>query len=481
LLLSEKALSKKRENFKEFLLSQEKPFKIVCSTKAEEYDCVNTFYKIYSPNIVHSFDSIEIVNSVETPPLNIVRKNPYFFETENFCGAILKITKYPSLLKTHFLVNLLIPNTEICFSFFPVPQNDAIYLVRKKLSLLEGYLMFKAKNKLFNNSINVAENFNLEQLQQLYADLIANKEKLVFTNTLILVKAKTFSELQFVIKKVQYVLKQLQIQFEIANYEHHHLAQYFLDAQYLSAYDNMLMFATSTLSYFYPFMRISQSGTQILIGKDFLNNQKIVIDLSKLTNMFFFVLGIPGSGKSFAVKSIIKRLKDYKKIFILDVIGEYEIFNNLYNVKVINANFENFFLNTDFYDCFLIIDEAWKFFQSPIIKERLIEIIKSYRKRGVGLFIITQNLKDLKDDQLIEFLLNNCMNSVIMQINDYEINKLQEYLHLQPYVTKFISQLQRGQGYLKLGTQQYAFTPIFQQDEYHSFNTNFEERKGVIL
>ena len=82
-----------------------------------------------------------------------------------------------------------------------------------------------------------------------------------------------------------------------------------------------------------------------------------------------------------------------------------------------------------------------------------------------------------KDD--IELIIKNCANTLILHLTSLELQHISNYMNIPSHIIDYLSRIEKGQGWMTIGTKQYAFRPIFDDKEYLLFNTNYEEMKGV--
>ena len=409
--------------------------------------------------------------------IKIKESRKYISITENnekYFAKLIKIVQFPKMLSVGFINNLMIPDTEIAITIFPLPQEEAVKTVKKRLDTTEANVNWKASKN--PNQEFFVEDEIVEKLQKTMVDLMGNEEKLCMIGLYILIKGQTLEYLETKAKQISMLLDGMQIRFKFANCEHFNCFKNFRAYKEIDYVQDLKIFLTSAISNFYPFVRyVSEKG--ITIGYDYQNHQLIKINFSETFNNSFFIFGISGSGKSFAVKSIVKKVSAHKRIYILDITGEYAKMASK-NIVIISKDFEKFLLKTEFKDCLIVIDEAWDILKTDAVIKRVVAIAKGYRKKGVGVIICTQNLTDMSKDD-IELIIKNCANTLILHLTSLELQHISNYMNIPPRIIDYLSRIEKGQGWMIIGTKQYAFRPIFDNKEYLLFNTNYEEMKGV--
>jgi len=475
-----------RFKFKYLLNSLNEPSRLICKTELNQINKdtnINEpyYYLITNANIYENLrnSGIEYTQNKCPIPNNIQIKEHrnYISIIENgekYFAKSVKIVQFPQMLQIGFINTLMIPDTEIALTIFPLPQDEAIRTIKKRLDITEANVNWKA-SKTPNQEFFVEDEI-VDKLQKTMVDLMGNEEKLCMIGFYILIKGQTLESLEIKTKQISMLLDGMQIRFKFTNCEHFNYFKNFRAYKEIDYVQNLKPFLTSIISNFYPFIRyVSKDG--ITIGYDYQNHQLIKINFAEQFNQSWFIFGISGSGKSFAVKSIIKKISDHKKIYILDITGEYANLSSK-NIIIISKDFEKFLLDTDFKDCLIVIDEAWDILKTDTVIKRVVAIAKGYRKKGVGIFVCTQNISDTSKED-IELIIKNCANTLILHLTSLELQQINDYMNIPSHIIEYLSQIEKGQGWMTIGNQQYAFRPIFSNDEYLLFNTNYEEMKGV--
>lgn len=475
-----------RFKFKYLLNSLNEPIRIVCKTELNKIN-KGTNINQSSYSLITNSDVCENLNNsnleyiqIECSSANNIRveeHRKYVVIIENgerYFAKLIKIIQYPQMLLIGFINNLMIPNTEIALTIFPLPQDESIKIVKKRLETTEAIVNWKARKN--PNQEFFIEDEIVTKLQKTMIDLMSNEEKLCMMGLYILIKESSLELLETKSKQVSTLLDGMQIRYRYTNCDHFNCFKNFRDYKLIDHIEELKPLLTSVISNFYPFIRyIPEEG--IPVGYDYQNHQLIKLNFSKMFNLSWFIFGIAGSGKSFATKSIIKKISQYKKIYILDITGEYANLSSK-NIIIISKDFERFLLDTEFKNCLIVIDEAWDILKTDRVIKRVVAIAKGYRKRGVGVFVCTQNLTDM-DKEDIELIIKNCANTLILHLTSLELQQISNYMNIPTHIIEYLSNIEKGEGWMTIGTNQYAFKPIFNKEEYDLFNTNYEEMKGV--
>lgn len=488
-MATEEEQRQSRFKFKYLLNSLNEPSKIICKTTLNNinkdtpvnestYSLLtdsDIYENLRNSGMEYTQEECIIPNTIK---INEHRK--YIEVTENekkYFAKSFKIIQFPTMLLVGFINNLMIPDTEIALTLFPLPQDESIKVIKKRLDSTEATVNWKA-GKNPNQEFFVEDDI-VAKLQKTMVDLMGNEEKLCMMGLYILIKGETIEKLEIKTKQISMLLSGMQIRFKLANCEHFNCFRNFRDYKMIDYVRELKPFLTSVISNFYPFVRyVSDKG--ITIGYDYQNYQLVNANFTEMFNLSWFIFGISGSGKSFAIKSIIKKISEHKKIYILDITGEYAKLASK-NIIIISKDFEKFLLTTEFRDCIIVIDEAWDILKTDQVIKRVVAIAKGYRKRGVGVIISTQNLTDMNKED-IELIIKNCANTLILHLTSLELQHISNYMNLSPHIIDYLSTVEKGQGYMTIGTKQYAFRPIFDwKIDYPIFNTNYEEMKEVKI
>ena len=99
-----------------------------------------------------------------------------------------------------------------------------------------------------------------------------------------------------------------------------------------------------------------------------------------------------------------------------------------------------------------ILDEAWKFFTVPVIRNYLIKAAKTWRKHNGVLIMATQSPEDLKESNLLP-LLDSFPTKIFLANADADYGFYTEKFHLNPREVELIQTLiPKREGLIKTST-----------------------------
>jgi type IV secretion system protein VirB4 len=99
-----------------------------------------------------------------------------------------------------------------------------------------------------------------------------------------------------------------------------------------------------------------------------------------------------------------------------------------------------------------ILDEAWKFFTVPVIRNYLIKAAKTWRKHNGVLIMATQSPEDLKESNLLP-LLDSFPTKIFLANADADYDFYTQKFHLNPREVELIQTLiPKREGLVKTST-----------------------------
>lgn len=123
----------------------------------------------------------------------------------------------------------------------------------------------------------------------------------------------------------------------------------------------------------------------------------------------------------------------------------------------------------------LVIDEAWTLLRHGEQASYLFEIIKTSRKFGMGMTIITQEANDLLFSKAGRTILANTAWKVLLRQEPVVMKELAERFNLNQEEQNFILTAQKGEGLLFAMNDHIPITVLASEKEYHIITTNPDE------
>ena len=184
---------------------------------------------------------------------------------------------------------------------------------------------------------------------------------------------------------------------------------------------------TESLAVFMPFkvQEIMDKGG-IYFGENAISHNLIMCNKENLLNQSAFLLGVPGSGKSFSAKELMTflMLNTEDDILVCDPEGEYaplvEVMGDMGSVIHISAFFNS----------------AWR----------------QFRKRNAFPTAITQNVEYLLDSVQASTMLSNSEFIVMLNQAASDREKLGRLLNISNEQMNYITNVEAGSGLIKYGS-----------------------------
>lgn len=88
-----------------------------------------------------------------------------------------------------------------------------------------------------------------------------------------------------------------------------------------------------------------------------------------------------------------------------------------------------------------IIDEAWRFFRNPAIRQYIVEALKTWRKRNAAMVLATQSGDDLERSELLDIIVESCATRMFLANPYMDRTTYREVFHLNETEAALIAQL----------------------------------------
>lgn len=269
----------------------------------------------------------------------------YFKFDERF-GRVLYLKEYPRYLDVNFVSKLCDLNKNLMYSFdlVTIPTDEAVKEIEKKLLQVNTNITKWQQKQNENNNFSAVIPYDMEQqreeCREFLEDLTIRDQRMILGSMTIVHLADDKKELDNDTEILKSIARASTCELDIL---------YFSERQLLGL--NMTLpigvkplsiertLLTESAAAFMPFraQEIRDVGG-IWYGQNAITNNPILCNKELLQNPNAFVLGVPGSGKSFITKEeiefIIMRTDD--DILICDPEGEYDPIIKEFGGEVIN-------------------------------------------------------------------------------------------------------------------------------------------------
>jgi type IV secretory pathway VirB4 component len=87
------------------------------------------------------------------------------------------------------------------------------------------------------------------------------------------------------------------------------------------------------------------------------------------------------------------------------------------------------------------IDEAWRFFRNPVIRQYIVEALKTWRKRNAAMILATQSSDDLLRSEMLATVAESCPTKFFLANPGIDSEAYRQVFHLNGVETETIRSL----------------------------------------
>lgn len=269
-------------------------------------------------------------------------KNDYLMYDNNY-ARLLFVRQLPSSLADTILTNIAETNLNliVTVNIAAVEPDAAIKTVKRQLTSMRSDQIKKNK-KASQHGVYIdvtSDNLkhSLEEAEDLLDDLTSKNQKMFLTNLVVMVIAASFNELEANTEKIVAVLNKNVCTTATAFLQQEECLASVLPIGNCKL-DIRRTLITESTAVFMPFnaRKLTQEGG-MYYGLNSVNNNIIIFNRTNLINPNGFIIGSPGSGKSFGAKREMVNifLCTDDDIIIIDPEGEYANLCRALNGEVI--------------------------------------------------------------------------------------------------------------------------------------------------
>ncbi|WP_165423782.1 ATP-binding protein [Ktedonosporobacter rubrisoli] len=233
------------------------------------------------------------------------------------------------------------PHVDLYIHYQPQESSLMVKFLRRKAIELGGSLRVAEK---YGENSNFITRRALKEVEHVRDELLQGSHLYAVT-FLVFVRASSCEELKERIKRIRLVLRSLDFRASPLTFQHQ---QAFLSFCYgYSSMNKGHLLTTEGTASFYPFVEQTLTSKEgVLLGTS--SKSIVFIDPFKgRLNANMAILGVPGSGKSFALKVILARLAAVSAVAIdiIDVEGEYRGWTKFVGAAHVQITSNNFGIN----------------------------------------------------------------------------------------------------------------------------------------
>ena len=319
-----------------------------------------------------------------------IEKHADFLKLGEKYARVLYLKDYASYIKDSMVAELTDMNRNMMLSIdiIPVPTDEAVREVENRLLGVETNITNWQRKQNQNNNFSAVVPYDMElqrkESKEFLDDLTTRDQRMMFAVITMVITADSKEQLDTDTETILATARKHMCQMAVLKYQQLDGLNTVLPigTRRINAFRTL---TTESLAVFIPFkvQEIMDKGG-IYFGENAISHNLIMCNKENLLNQSAFVLGVPGSGKSFSVKELIAFLilNTEDDILICDPEGEYapliEAMGDIGSVIRVSAG------GRDRLNAMYMVDGYGE--NNPIVvkSEFIMSLIEQIDKKGVG-------------------------------------------------------------------------------------------------
>lgn len=260
-----------------------------------------------------------------------VEKHSDFIKLGERYARVLYLKDYASYIKDSMVSELTDMNRNMMLSIdvIPVPTDEAVREVENRLLGVETNITNWQRKQNQNNNFSATVPYDMDlqrtEAKDMLNDLTTRDQRMFFAVITMVITADTKEQLDLDTESIQATTRKHMCQMAVLKYQQMDGLNTVLPigTRKISAFRTL---TTESLAVFIPFkVQEIQDKGGIYFGENAISHNLIMCNKANLLNQSAFLLGVPGSGKSFSAKELIAFLilNTDDDILICDPEGEY--------------------------------------------------------------------------------------------------------------------------------------------------------------
>lgn len=246
-------------------------------------------------------------------------------------ARVIYLKDYASYIKDSMVSELTDLNRNMMLSIdvIPIPTDEAVREVENRLLGVETNITNWQRRQNSNNNFSAVIPYDMElqrkESKEFLDDLTTRDQRMMFAVITMVIAADTKEQLDADTETIQATARKHMCQLAVLKYQQLDGLNTVLPigVRKINAFRTL---TTESLAVFMPFkvQEIMDKGG-VYYGQNAISNNLILCNKANLLNQSAFLLGVPGSGKSFCAKGIITPilLNSKDEVLICDPEGEY--------------------------------------------------------------------------------------------------------------------------------------------------------------
>ena len=319
-----------------------------------------------------------------------IEKNSDYLKLGEKYVRVLYLKDYASYIKDSFVAELtdLNRNMMLSIDIVPIPTDEAVREVESRLLGVETNITNWQRKQNQNNNFSAVVPYDMElqrkETKEFLDDLTTRDQRMMFGVITMVITADTKEQLEADTETILSTARKHMCQMAVLKYQQLDGLNTVLPigTRRINAFRTL---TTESLAVFIPFkvQEIMDEGG-IYFGENAISHNLIMCNKAKLLNQSAFLLGVPGSGKSFSAKELITFLilNTEDDILICDPEGEYapliEAMGDIGSVIRVSAG------GRDRLNAMYMVEGYGE--NNPIVvkSEFIMSLIEQIDKKGVG-------------------------------------------------------------------------------------------------
>lgn len=254
-----------------------------------------------------------------------------YFEIGKRFGRVLFLKDYASYIKDSMVAELTDMNQNMMLSIdiIPIPTDEAVKEVENRLLGVETNITNWQRKQNANNNFSAVIPYDMEQQRkeskEFLDDLTTRDQRMMFANLTLVITADSKEQLDADTETILITGRKHLCQIVPLRYQQMNGLNTVLPIG-VRKIKNLRTLTTESLAVLNPFrvQEIFDKGG-IYYGENAISRNLIMVNKANLLNQSSFLLGVPGSGKSFSAKELIVflALSTEDDILLCDPEGEY--------------------------------------------------------------------------------------------------------------------------------------------------------------
>ena len=263
-------------------------------------------------------------------PDSIEKNSDHLKLGEKYC-RVLFLKDYASYIKDSMVTELTDFNRNMMLSIdiIPVPTDEAVKEVENRLLGVETNITNWQRRQNANNNFSAVIPYDMElqrkEAKEFLDDLTTRDQRMMFAVITMVLTADSKEQLDSDTEAVQSVARKHMCQLSVLKFQQLDGLNTVLPIG-TRKIDAFRTLTTESLAVFMPFkVQEIQDKGGIYFGENAISHNLIMCNKENLLNQSAFLLGVPGSGKSFSAKELIAflMLNTDDDILICDPEGEF--------------------------------------------------------------------------------------------------------------------------------------------------------------